>query len=517
MAGGPLNSVLRHLRRLVGGPPVVELSDRQLLERFHRERDESAFAALVERHGGMVLGVCRRIVQNREDAEDAYQGTFLVLARKAGALRWQDSIASWLHAVACRVARKIRCRTIRDSVRASQLPAPGTAPDPIGDLTCRELELLLDEEVQRLPQRYRAPLVLCYLEGKTRDEAAELLGWSVGALKGCLERGRELLRRRLVKRGVALPTALVGAWLLQGTAEAAVPVVLRHSAIGAGLAFAAGQPLAGLVGTSAQAAAQGVLRALLLSRVLTVTGVLLAVVLSATGVGLAVSHRLPASGPNVVPPSPAALVEVRTAETVPERPPQLEPAEQPEAPPGAAAEKLFLGDPAPRRVRVSGTLASVDLRGARITLNLREGERARQETFSFSADVPVILDGQPAGSLRELAVRAAVRLEVSEDRTRVFRIQVDGPMHRAVVRWVDPGRQRLALGEEPTERVLVVVPGAPILMDEKAAGLGDIPAGAFAAVQVSADGKRALSVRASKARERRPERERPPQARSWLW
>src|SRR5262249_15071907 len=156
-------------------------------------RDEAAFAALVHRHGAMVLGACRRVVRNPHDAEDACQATFLILAHKAASIRKRDALGSWLHGVACRVARDLRAKLAR---RAAQPLAPGddvARPDGSDSLTWAEVRQALDEELRGLPEHYRAALVLCYLEGRSRDEAALQLGWSLPALRGRLERGRAML------------------------------------------------------------------------------------------------------------------------------------------------------------------------------------------------------------------------------------------------------------------------------------------------------------------------------------
>src|SRR5262245_48884090 len=175
MPTGTSNGVLAEVGRLAGLAARHDETDRHLLQRFAAARDEAAFELLVRRHGALVRGVCRRVLGNADDADDAFQATFLVLATKAASVDWRAGVGPWLYQVAYRLARKARARAARRRLQEGQapLPRPAAAPD---DLTWRELRPLLDEELARLPQRYRAPLVLCYLEGKTRDEAAELLG-----------------------------------------------------------------------------------------------------------------------------------------------------------------------------------------------------------------------------------------------------------------------------------------------------------------------------------------------------
>ncbi|MBL8793955.1 MAG: sigma-70 family RNA polymerase sigma factor [Planctomycetia bacterium] len=195
-------------------------SDRQLLNRFVRQGEEGAFTELVERHGPSVLGVCRRVLRNEHDAEDVSQGAFLVLARKADRLDWQSSVRNWLCAVAYRLALNARGEPGRPLV---QQPAPDVVTldaDPLAVCERRELCLLLDAELHRLPEKYRAPVVLCYLEGKTNQEAARLLGWPAGSMSRRLARARDLLHQRLSERGLALVLllglALLSLWGLRG-------------------------------------------------------------------------------------------------------------------------------------------------------------------------------------------------------------------------------------------------------------------------------------------------------------
>src|SRR5262249_51798737 len=156
--------------------------------------------------GALVLGVCRRVLRHHQDAEDAVQATFLILARSAAAIRRHESLPSWLHGVALRVARRLQQTAAR---RPERQPLPeDLARNGAEELSWREARAVIDEELQRLPERYRLPLALCYLEGKTRDEAARELGWGLDAFRGRLERGRAQLRARLEERGLAPSAAL---------------------------------------------------------------------------------------------------------------------------------------------------------------------------------------------------------------------------------------------------------------------------------------------------------------------
>lgn len=224
MASRHLSFILRHLRRTVGAPVSGAASDGQLLDRFTSQRDEAAFASLVQRHGPMVLGVCRRVLGDVHDAADTFQATFVVLARKAATIRKQESVGRWLYEVAYRLALKARTSALRRRNHETQAAdAPFT--EQANDLEWHELRLVLDEELHRLPEKYRGPLVLCYLEGKTNEEAAQELGWPVGSMSWRLGRARDLLRNQLARRGLALSTTLLGIGLAE-KASAAVPAEL---------------------------------------------------------------------------------------------------------------------------------------------------------------------------------------------------------------------------------------------------------------------------------------------------
>jgi RNA polymerase sigma factor (sigma-70 family) len=204
-SGESLKGMVRHLRSQFGDAP----SDLDLLERYAQRRDEAAFAALVRRHGGMVLGVARRQLSDRQQAEDVFQATFLALARSAARLGGPTSLANYLYTVALRQARQARFRAARRAARERALtPRPAPATDPLAEISGRELVGLIDEELARLPEAYRLPVLLCCVQGLSREEAARQLGWSDGAVKGRLERGRRRLADRLARRGVA-PSALV--------------------------------------------------------------------------------------------------------------------------------------------------------------------------------------------------------------------------------------------------------------------------------------------------------------------
>jgi cytochrome c peroxidase len=302
MAKVQSSSLVQLIRRVVKDDRVRQLPDHLLLRRFCEQRDEAAFATLLYRHGPMVLGVCRSVLRNEADAEDAFQATFLILARKAGSIRKSASVGSWLHGVAHRAALKARAQSAAREKREARAPArPVPEPD---DLAWREVQQVLHEELAGLAGRYRDPLVACYLEGKTQAEAAAQLGVAVSTLKERMERGRSLLRARLVRRGLGPPAVLTAAaWPAAGSAS--VPGALASSAIQAASLFAGGQAATTAVPAKAAALAEGVLKTMLLTKLKLPTVVVVGMALLAGGAGLtllASPAREPPTAEKPVPP-----------------------------------------------------------------------------------------------------------------------------------------------------------------------------------------------------------------------
>jgi RNA polymerase sigma factor (sigma-70 family) len=275
--------LLRYLRRLA--PPSQPASDARLLEQFVRCRDEDAFAALLARHGPMVLGACRRVLGDAHAAEDAAQATFLVLARRATAVRPPERLAAWLYGV----ARQVALKALRADARRRRREALGLRPlphtsDPLAEVSARELLLILDAEVGRLPEVYRLPVLLCGLEGLSQEEAARRLGWTPGSLKGRLERGRARLHARLARRGLVLSAALAAAEVSRAGAAGASGRWCAPTAKAAAL-VAAGRPVAGVVSAEVITLWEGVLKAMLRARWI-FTAALLALGLVGAGTGL---------------------------------------------------------------------------------------------------------------------------------------------------------------------------------------------------------------------------------------
>lgn len=241
---GASSSLLRHVQHLVEVQRNGSLSDHRLLERFATQRDETAFEVLVQRHGPMVLSVCRRVLGHEQDAEDAFQAAFLILARKGGEIRRKD-VGCFLYRLAYRLAIRARGQKVKRLCREHRTESV-LAPDPVSEVTWREVRQIVDEETQRLPERLRSPLVLCYLEGKTQDEAAQLLGWSKSTLRRRLTQARERLQRRLVTRGL-VPMVALTASLFAEEIEAAALSALARTTVRAAVSGTASPSIAALV------------------------------------------------------------------------------------------------------------------------------------------------------------------------------------------------------------------------------------------------------------------------------
>ncbi len=303
MAGDRIDNLIRYLRRAAAAADRPAVPDVQLVERFLTQRDESAFELLVWRHGAMVLGVCRRVLGNAHEAEDAFQATFLVLARKAASAARHRSVGGWLYTVALRVALRARSRRAARTARERPLGEPPAVGDldPAGEAGWREVRRVIDEEISRLPEKYRLPFVLFHLEGRSSAEVAQELGCPAGTVESWLTRARARLRARLARRGITpTPGLLVGLapkkeWLSQAAAWAV---------------RAARREATGAVSAEAAALAEGVVQTLGVARAKVVGAVLL---LATTAAGIAVTMVRRADAPA----RPEALQGARRDEVPP--------------------------------------------------------------------------------------------------------------------------------------------------------------------------------------------------------
>jgi RNA polymerase sigma factor (sigma-70 family) len=282
MAHAQLGSVVQHLRQLATSRPVDRLSDHRLLELFASNHDQSAFTALVERHGRLVLSVCRHVLRHTQDAEDAFQATFLILARKARSIRKRAALASWLHGVAYRMAVKAKRTAARRRAHEHQagLAARSNAAP---DLSWHEVQAMLDDEIQRLPEMYRAPFILCGVDGQSRVHAARQLGIKEGTLSSRLATARERLQKRLQARGLALSAVLAGTALTRTTVSAA----LVRSTVLTSSMYIAKAVTGGTLASPAVTLAHGALKTMFLSKVKAGLSVALALGMLGTSAGLA--------------------------------------------------------------------------------------------------------------------------------------------------------------------------------------------------------------------------------------
>jgi RNA polymerase sigma factor (sigma-70 family) len=271
------SKILEHLRKVVLRHDAPELTDGQLLEEYLSSRNEAALAALVRRHAPMVWGVCRRILRNYHDAEDAFQVTFLVLARRAAAVRPRNLVGNWLYGVAHRTALKAATTTAKKRARERQLAQVSEPAVPESHFWS-DLEPLLDQELSRLPDKFRVAIVLCDLEGQTIKRAAGRLGVPQGTLAARLARGRELLAKRLARQGLALSAGSLAVVLAQNAASAQAPTAVVFSTVKAIAAFAARQTTAtGLISAKLAALTESVLKTVLPSKLKVAAVVLLTV------------------------------------------------------------------------------------------------------------------------------------------------------------------------------------------------------------------------------------------------
>lgn len=330
MRGLSSGDFIHRLERLFQHGTTGGLTEGELLDRFVRAQDEAAFEAIIARHGPMVLGVCRQLLRDPNDVDDAFQATFLVLVRKAGTLRRSDLLGNWLHGVAHRVATRARVTAARRSARAP-FGTDAIAHHEPGEDSSMDLEPepipWLHEEVRRLPERYRVPVLLCYFEGLTHEQAASRLGWPIGSVKGRLSRARDLLRRRLTRRGVALSAPALASSLGLADARAIVPESLRSATLRAAGSVARMTGRSVLTATSVSlpvaSLTHGVLRAMITTPLKAVSLVLLVAGAVTTGLVLASAQE----------PAPAEPEEVATVEKRPE------PAQQKQAEPAPAEAK----------------------------------------------------------------------------------------------------------------------------------------------------------------------------------
>jgi RNA polymerase sigma factor (sigma-70 family) len=304
MAANDRITVLQHLRRVALRQDGAGLTDAQLLAEYLSRNEEAALAVLVRRHAAMVWGVCRRILRDYHDAEDAFQATFLVFVRKAASIASPELLANWLYGVAQQTALKARATTSKRRMRERQvteMPESAAREQDLWD----DLQPLLDQELARLSDKYRSAIVLCDLEGKTRKEAARQLGVPEGTVAARLARGRKMLASRLARRGLAVSGASLALLLAKNSASACAPTSMVAATIRAASLFAAGQAsVAGLISVKAVALTEGVLKTMLLTKLKVATAFVLGVGLLGISWGLYPTRAAAPPQQQATPPQP---------------------------------------------------------------------------------------------------------------------------------------------------------------------------------------------------------------------
>jgi RNA polymerase sigma factor (sigma-70 family) len=506
-----LSALLVRSIREVADSHGGELSDRELVERFAERGDAESFAALVHRHGAMVLGVCRRVLRHEQNAEDVFQAVFLVLSRKAGVLNRKEAVGSWLFGVARRLALRARQKERKRQERELSPVRPpvamptvrhanSSAGEPLDDLTLREVRTVLDEELAHLPERERGPLILCYLEGLTRDEAAARLGCPLGTLKSRLERGRALLEQRLLRRGLGLAAVLSTVGLTQDSTAAMSPA-LQSATVEAALAFT-GRLAGRAVPPKAAVLAEGMLKPTLTGKFAIAAAVFLVVVACGFGAGLITS---PADGNRseapTEPAAPPARAESKTDTSPPARLPaaaKQRPAKIPIAPPPTEkpvgnekpVDKAAKEEPESLPTMVQGVAKAVDTKKGTLLVTLRSGE----DTFAVANGAQIEIDGKPC-ELTQLPTGANVTLTGFVDSKTASRIQAGGRSYFGnMVKAVDPQKNTITIRDRDDETTLAVAKDAFINVDGKAAKLAAVPPGAFVNLNLAADQQTVLTL-----------------------
>lgn len=413
--------MIQRLCRMVEQPLSAELSDRELLSRFAHSRDEQAFGQLVQRHAGLVYGVCQRVLQNTQDAEDAFQAVFLVLARKANSHGWHETIGSWLYQTATRVALKLRGqranRALHTTTYADQHRA-STEPTSHSD----GWQATLDEELQRLPERYRLALLQCYVLGQSQEEAATALGWTEGALRGRLFRARELLRERLNRRGCVLASSVLGLPYL--AVVPALATVLASTTEAAGR-WATHQELGGLVSATTLHLTRRTIQAMLFQRIKTCTLVTASLALLGTSIAY-----LPAR-------AQAPREDKATA---------------------AKDSPITANVSAPQRFThpdgVHGFIEKMDVAKANVIVALEENRKVRL-AFEIAPSVAVRVAGQPA-KLADLKAGHEVIIAMCSDLKTVATIDATVKRIEVALMKVDPASRQITFSDDDDDDKPVV-------------------------------------------------------------
>lgn len=501
MVSGRPSTLGRQLRRIVIATDARAMSDGDLLDCFVTGGDEAAFEALVRRHGPMVLGVCRRVLHDPHEADDAFQATFVVLLRKCGSLAQPELLGNWLYGVAFRTAREVRNRAARRRARELQaVPVEESAPSSEWD----DVRPVLDEELNKLPAKYRIPVVLCDLQSKSRKEVARQIGCPEGTLSSRLARAHDLLRRRLLRRGLALSGGWLAVGLSSGVATAALPPSLVLNTVKAALAVSVADAVGvGVLSAPVAALVEGVMQAMFLSKVKLTAAVLLTVGMVGVSVGV-LTHRALADRPA------AGAADDK-------KPERAEP----------ARGEREAGRERPAGPSVQGMLKTVDVDKNTVTVTVRhEDGMVADHTIAVPKDAKVVLAKGP-GALSDLKPRMRVAVQLTADEKSVVAIkelaggdeparagrEEERPNIAGQVKSVDAAKNTITItirrdGQEPADQTLNVAPNANVTVPNKEGGkLGDVVAGMRVALTVDAGKQLVTSVRADAGPRAEPRRQ----------
>jgi RNA polymerase sigma factor (sigma-70 family) len=435
-------------------------TDGHLLHGFLTQKEDRAFEALVRRHGPMVLGVCRRVLGHAHDAEDAFQATFLVLVRKAHSLAGRHTIGNWLYGVAFHTALKARAAKAKRRERESQVRTMIHIESPRDEDA--DWQRLLDQELSRLPNRNREPVVLCDLEGKTRREAARLLNLPDGTLSGRLTTARRLLARRLARRGVALSGGALAATLAQSMSSACVPSPLIVSTVKAATMIASGQMAAGVISANVYNLTEGVMSAMIIAKFKFAAALVIALGLAAGGSYLVAGATPQAAG---------------------------------EAPQERQRGKR---EPAKDANSVSGALQSVDTDKNTVTINIfsrAEGE-STNKTYPVSKDAKITRDGKEA-KLADLKNVGRVAIKLSEDQSTA--VSITTVARTATGEFFDAGKKTITIVIDTARQgkkksTFTLTSDTKVTIAGKAAKLADLKEGTTVVLTFSADEANVVQV-----------------------
>jgi len=482
MATATLTSTLRNV--FESARNSADRADGELLTRYRTLRDQDAFSSLVRRHGPMVLGVCRRVLRDSHAADDAFQATFIVLAKKADTVRPPDRLAPWLHGVAYRTAIKARGRAFRRQHVETMYATHSERPQRTEDF---ELLLVIDAHVNALPEKYRTPLVLCGIQGLNKTEAAERLGLPEGTVSSRLARARDMLRDRLTRRGIAVPAAMLTTVFTNSALQASVPAALIRPTLSLSLGTI---PLTGSVLTLSNE----VIRSMKYLSFQMLGSLAVATSLIGGGFGL-----LAINADENNKPAPAEAKKVQPAQGDGVKKPQpADPNRKPtdgDKNPKTDSDKIQKDGEKPVKVsKFTGKVGSVDAKTRTITL-VSKGESGKEILVTLTADAKIIIDGMEAklGGITKGVTATFIVVAAKDGQPReANEVIISGPSFGGTVKQVDTAT--VTIGSEKTDRVFKLTATCKVLIGGKVAKPSDLKVGDRAMVTLNSDESGAVVI-----------------------